>query len=90
MASTPCTDKYPKTGYAFELSSRCGAKCRTRGGEPCRSPAVKGKRRCRMHGGAKGSGGQKGNQNRLVHGCYTKLFTEERRYIMRLLREYSR
>ena len=30
---------------------RCGAK--TRKGTPCRSPAVNGKRRCRMHGGAK-------------------------------------
>jgi len=30
---------------------------RTRSGKPCRSPAVRGKRRCRMHGGAAGSGG---------------------------------
>ena len=28
---------------------QCGA--RTRSGKPCRSPAVHGKRRCRMHGG---------------------------------------
>ena len=28
---------------------RCGAK--TRKGTPCKGPAVKGKRRCRMHGG---------------------------------------
>jgi hypothetical protein len=31
-------------------SPRCGA--RTRSGAPCRSPAVNGKERCRMHGGA--------------------------------------
>ncbi|MFZ1148666.1 MAG: HGGxSTG domain-containing protein [Xanthobacteraceae bacterium] len=35
-------------------SPRCGAM--TRSGRPCRSPAVRGKRRCRMHGGAAGSG----------------------------------
>jgi NAD(P)H dehydrogenase (quinone) len=29
---------------------------RTRSGNPCRSPAVRGKSRCRMHGGAAGSG----------------------------------
>lgn len=28
---------------------RCGA--RTRSGTPCKNPAVRGKRRCRMHGG---------------------------------------
>src|SRR5258708_23267418 len=40
---------------------RCGAP--TRSGEPCRSPAVTGKRRCRMHGGAPSSGGPKGPHN---------------------------
>ncbi|MDE2442117.1 MAG: hypothetical protein KGP14_13940 [Betaproteobacteria bacterium] len=44
---------------------RCHA--RTRSGQPCRSPAVKGKPRCRMHGG-KGSGAPKGNRNARKHG----------------------
>src|SRR5207302_2378854 len=35
-------------------ASMCGAK--TRRGTPCQSPAVRGKRRCRMHGEAAGSG----------------------------------
>jgi hypothetical protein len=30
---------------------RCGARARSRGGQPCQAPAVRGKRRCRMHGG---------------------------------------
>ncbi|WP_279594047.1 hypothetical protein [Methylobacterium sp. J-030] len=29
----------------------------------CQSPAVSGKMRCRMHGGAKGSGGPRGERN---------------------------
>jgi len=29
---------------------RCGAK--TRQGQPCKAPAVRGRKRCRMHGGA--------------------------------------
>jgi len=49
---------------------RCGAYARTTG-NPCKSPAVRGKQRCRMHGGAKGSGGQLGNKNRLIFGEYT-------------------
>ncbi len=48
---------------------RCGAK--TRKGTPCQAPAVTGKKRCRMHGGAQGSGAPKGNQNALKHGLYT-------------------
>jgi len=48
----------------------CGA--RTRHGRACRSPAVREKRRCRMHGGAAGSGAPMGNRNALKHGAYTR------------------
>jgi hypothetical protein len=66
-------------------SPRCGAK--TRAGTPCRSPAVKGKARCRMHGGAKGSGAPKGNQNALKHGTYTKTACLERAALRLLIQE---
>ncbi|MFQ3458553.1 HGGxSTG domain-containing protein [Bradyrhizobium sp. UFLA01-814] len=42
-------------------SPRCGA--RTRCGGSCRAPAVHGKTRCRMHGGAEGSGAPRANRN---------------------------
>lgn len=48
---------------------RCGA--RTRAGTLCRSPAISGQARCRMHGG-RGSGAPKGNRNALRHDAYTK------------------
>ena len=49
---------------------RCGAK--TRAGRPCRQAAVGARSRCRMHGGAKGSGGPRGNRNgKFKHGLYT-------------------
>lgn len=57
-------------------SPRCGAK--TRKGTPCRAPAVKGKSRCRMHGGAAGSGAPIGNRNALKHGLYTREANEMR------------
>ncbi len=44
---------------------RCGA--RTRQGSPCQSPAVGGRKRCRMHGGTN-VGAPRGNRNALVHG----------------------
>jgi hypothetical protein len=65
-------------------SHRCGA--RTRNGHPCRSPAVRGKRRCRMHGGAAGSGAPMGNQNALRHGHYTTGAIAERRSLAELIR----
>jgi hypothetical protein len=55
--------------FQMHRTLRCGA--RTRSGNPCRSPAVRGKRRCRMHGGAAGSGAPTGNQNALRHGHYS-------------------
>jgi uncharacterized protein YjcR len=64
-------------------SPRCGAK--TRSSRSCRSPAVSGKRRCRMHGGAPGSGAPKGNQNALKHGVFTKQAIDERREVRALI-----
>src|SRR5439155_3882946 len=40
---------------ALRQVPRCGA--RTRSGKPCQSPVVKGKPRCRMHGGSARLGG---------------------------------
>ncbi len=69
-------------------SARCGA--RTRCGGACRSPAVHGKTRCRMHGGAAGSGAPRGNQNARTHGLFTRDAIAERRQIRALLGEARR
>ena len=66
-------------------SLRCGAK--TRSGSPCKSPAVGGKKRCRMHGGALGSGAPHGNQNARKTGLYTREEIAERRGIQALIRQ---
>ena len=41
----------PVKGIVSGRCLPCGAKCRTKGGEPCLSPAMKGSNRCRMHFG---------------------------------------
>jgi hypothetical protein len=51
------------------------------------SPAVRGKKRCRMHGGAPGSGAPRGNKNALKHGWYTREAIEGRRQLRALLRQ---
>lgn len=63
-------------------SPRCGA--RTRSGGVCKSPAVSGRRRCRMHGGAMGSGARVGNQNGLKSGLHTAAQRELRREARKL------
>ncbi|TPG56700.1 hypothetical protein EAH76_02065 [Sphingomonas glacialis] len=63
---------------------RCLAQ--TRSGTACRSPRVRGRNRCRMHGGAKGSGAPRGNQNALKHG----LRTAEMRKLRSMLRDYGK
>ena len=66
-------------------SPRCGAKTRSNGA--CRSPAVHGRKRCRMHGGAQGSGAPRANQNARKHGRFTRGAIAERRQIQTLLGE---
>jgi uncharacterized protein YjcR len=76
---------HPRNTEPMLSSRRCGAK--TRSGKSCRSPAVRGKKRCRMHGGAPGSGAPRGNQNALKHGLYRKAAIEERSRVRTLIRQ---
>lgn len=76
---------HPRNTGPMLLSPRCGAK--TRSGEPCKSPAVQGKRRCRMHGGAPGSGAPRGNKNAVKHGLFTREAIAQRRQLAELVRE---
>jgi uncharacterized protein YjcR len=50
-------------------------------------PAVHGKKRCRMHGGAAGSGAPRANQNARKHGLFTWDAIAERKRIQALLGE---
>lgn len=70
----------------LRLAPRCGA--RTRKGTPCAAAAVKGKSRCRMHGGAKGSGAPKGKRNGAFrHGHDTCEAIARRRAIRTMLKQ---
>ena len=66
-------------------SPRCGAKIRS--GGLCRAPAVRGKKRCRMHSGAPRSGAPRGNRNARKHGLFTTDPIAERRQVQALLGE---
>ena len=76
---------HARTTGPMLASPRCGAK--TRSGGACRSPAVHGRKRCRMHGGARGSGAPKANRNARKHGLFTGEAIAERRQIRALVCE---
>ena len=63
---------------------RCHA--RTRHGTPCQQPAVSGRKRCRMHGGAEGSGSPLGNRKAFKHGRYSAEAIARRRKVAELIR----
>ena len=69
----------------MHVAPRCGA--RTRRGSACQSPAVRGRKRCRMHGGADGSGAPKGNRNALKTGMHTREAIEMRRRFRQLMKD---
>jgi hypothetical protein len=79
------TGNHPRNIGPMQSSPRCGAQ--TRSGKRCQSPAVLGKKRCRMHGGAPGSGAPRGNKNALKDGLYTREAIEERWNLHALLRQ---
>ncbi len=64
---------------------RCGARLRRGGG--CPLPPSPGKRRCFQHGGARGIGAPKGNDNAHKHGFFSQVETAQRRRINAVIRE---
>ena len=67
-------------------AARCGA--RTRAGHSCKQAAVTGRARCRMHGGARGSGGPRGERNgNFKHGLWTHESLATRRAVRAKVRE---
>ena len=69
--------------YPFMSSVRCGAK--TRHGTACQSPAIRDRKRCRMHGG-KNNGAPIGNSNALKHGVTTNEAKQLRKDVKKLLK----
>jgi hypothetical protein len=59
----------------MQLSPRCGA--RMRQGSPCQSPAVKGRKRCRMHDGGAAAEPRPATRNALKPGRYTRELLRE-------------
>jgi hypothetical protein len=81
--NNPMDPENPKLSR-LNRAPRCLA--RNRRGTPCQSPAVKGRKRCHIHGGADGGGALPGNRNALKHGRYSAEAIAQRRAVAALLR----
>jgi hypothetical protein len=76
LLDNPMQSSWSNGLRAIAALPRCGAKCRTRNGSPCRAIAM-ANGRCRMHGGANlgAPSGKKHGQYR--HGLHTKEVIEK-------------
>jgi hypothetical protein len=73
---------------ALHETARCNA--RTRAGTPCQCPAIRGRKRCRLHGGLS-PGAPKGSQNgNYTNGEWTAEAIEERRWLRSLVRTFAK
>ncbi|MBX7145687.1 MAG: hypothetical protein K1X44_00065 [Alphaproteobacteria bacterium] len=68
----------------LSVSLRCGAK--TRKGISCLTRPIKGKKRCRMHGGTNPGTPHGSLHGRYKHGFYSKKAVEERSSLRALLK----
>jgi hypothetical protein len=73
---------------SISAAARCGAK--TRAGSPCQCPAIRGRSRCRLHGGhATGAPKGQGNGN-FTTGEFTAEAIQERQWLRSVVRTYGK
>ncbi len=85
---TPMNDGTVRRLSNLRAAPRCGA--RTRAGKPCQCPAIRGRSRCRIHGG-RSTGAPLGSMNgNYVDGYYTAQAVEERRWARSLLATFAK
>ena len=73
---------------ARKLQARCGASTPT--GTPCQRPPVRGRKRCRLHGGLS-PGAPRGQRNgNFKTGNWTLETIEERNWLRSLVRSFAK
>jgi hypothetical protein len=67
---------------------RCGA--RTRPGTPCQRTAIRGKKRCRLHGGLSPGAPEGAKNGRFTTGDWTAEAIEERKWLRSLVKSFAK
>ena len=71
----------------LRLAPRCGA--RTRTGTACQRPAMRGRRRCRLHGGLSPGAPHGPKNGNFRNGNWTAEAIEERRWLRPLVQLFA-
>jgi glucans biosynthesis protein len=66
----------------------CGA--RTRAGGPCQRPPIRGRRRCRLHGGLSPGAPRGARNGNFTNGDWTFEAIEERKWLRSLVRSFAK
>jgi glucans biosynthesis protein len=72
----------------IRTSPRCGAK--TRAGGACQCPAIRGRKRCRLHGGRSPGAPRDRNNGNFKDGTFTAEAVEERQWLKSVVRTYAK
>ena len=88
IADNPMDQRVETRLKNLRRAARCGAK--TRAGAPCQRPAIRGRRRCRLHGGLS-PGAPRGSRNgNYKTGDWTADAIEERRWLRSLVQSFAK
>jgi hypothetical protein len=71
----------------LKQAPRCGA--RTRAGGACLRPAIRGRRRCRLHGGLSPGAPRGAKNGNFRSGNWTAVAIEERRWLRALVGAFA-
>jgi hypothetical protein len=81
-------DRVVKQLANIRAAPRCGAK--TRAGTPCQCPAIRGRLRCRIHGGLS-PGAPRGEENgNFKDGFWTCEAVQERQWAKEMVERYTK
>ena len=72
----------------IRTAPRCGA--RTRAGGACQCPAIRGRKRCRLHGGRSPGAPQGRDNGNYRDGTFTAEAVEERQWLKSVVRTYAK
>ena len=72
----------------LERAPKCGA--RTRAGTPCQRLAIRGRRRCRLHGGLSPGAPRGAKNGNFRNGDWTAEAIEERKWLRSLVRSFAK
>jgi hypothetical protein len=87
LADNPMDEELEIRLKNLKRAPRCGA--RTRAGGACQRPAIRGRRRCRLHGGLS-PGAPRGKKNgNFRNGNWTAGAIEERRWLRSLVQAFA-